>query len=92
MLANRLYEGEGSKRPSFQNDPFLAREFSRFEEENVGKTTPPTLRQVLGSAINRDGRNVKVPMTHEPRVQLDILKSAKSARNKALTKFDFAAV
>jgi DNA mismatch repair ATPase MutS len=30
--------------PSFQNDPFLAKEYMKMDEENVGKSTPPTLR------------------------------------------------
>ena len=58
------------------------------EEENVGKITPPTLRQVLGSAITREGRKVQVPITHEPRGQQNI-KAAKSARNRESMKFDF---
>lgn len=74
--------------PIFQNDPFLQKEFSKLEEENVGKVTPPSLRQILGSAITREGRKVSVPIYHEPRGYVNV-KGAKSARNRESMKFDF---
>lgn len=33
---------------------------------------------------------MRAPISHEPRAQLDTIKSAKSARNKASTKFEFS--
>lgn len=53
--------------------------------------TPPSLRKLVGSTINNDGEEVKVPAIHEPRHKLDkLLNGAKSATNKVSTKFEFS--
>lgn len=96
LTTTSLFNGSDQQKtaafPSFQNDPFLTREFSKFQEENVGKVTPPTLRKLVGSSVSREGKEIKVPAIHEPRHKLDkLLNGAKSATNKASTRFEFTA-